>query len=99
LYEGDEVAEDGVIGKPDTEPVPGCETCLRGDEGRRCLLLMLFEDATLKFGELFRSVMVRSSSRTEVRTGEVGKASSTCFRGVRTLLGDPDGLLGRIRGE
>lgn len=53
-----------------------------------------------KLGELLRSACRRSGSKTDVRTGEGGgKASSSGLRGVRTLLGEPEGLLGRSCGE
>lgn len=64
----------------------------KGDDGRRIRLFV----ETPRLGELLRSLWVRSGSRTEDRTGEGGgNASSSGFRGARTLLGDPEGLSGR----
>lgn len=58
-----------------------------------------FGAATVNVGELLRSRLpLRSGSMTELRTGDEGKASSTGFRGVRTRLGEPDGLPGRSDG-
>lgn len=54
-----------------------------------------------KLGDRLRSEDDRRSpSSTDDRTGEVsGKPSSAGFRGVRTRLGEADGLAGRSCGE
>lgn len=70
----------------------------RGEDGRRSRAGVLVE--TPMMGEVLRRSCICSGSRTEVRTGEIGgKASSAGFRGIRTLLGDPEGLPGRCWGE
>lgn len=72
---------------------------LRGDDGRRSRAGVL--DEKPRIGELLRlSPCLRSGSSTDVRTGEIGgKASSAGFRGIRTRLGDPEGLVWRRWGE
>jgi len=53
----------------------------------------------LGVGELLLSACRLSLSKTEVRTGEGGgNTSSTGFRGVRCLFGEPEGLSGRSCG-
>jgi hypothetical protein len=76
----------------------GLMICRNGEDGRRCRARAL--GMTARFGELFLSDRRRSGSRTEVRVGDVGKASSTGFLGRRTLFGDAegDGLCGRACG-
>ena len=89
--------EVGVEGTAGVGPPPAW--ALRsGEGGRRSLGTLLVE--TPRIGELLRSGCLRSGSRTEVRTGEGGgNDSSRGFRGVRILLGEPEGLLGRSCGE
>ena len=67
----------------------------RGELGRRVLVIGL--EVTPRLGELLLSGILRSGSWTETRVGDVGKASSTGFRGARTRAGEPDGLCGRAR--
>lgn len=71
----------------------------RGEDGRRSRAGVLVEVPIM--GEVLRfSPCLCSGSRTEVRMGEMGgKASSAGFRGIRTLLGDPEGLPGRCWGR
>ena len=71
-----------------------CATLRRGEDGRRSRWGLLVEIP--KLGEVLPSRWVRSGSMTDDRTGdEGGNASSSGFRGTRTLLGEPDGLSGR----
>lgn len=67
----------------------------RGEDGRRSRFGVLMEAP--RIGELLRlSPCLRSGSRIEVLIGDVGgKASSAGFRGMRTRLGEPEGLAGR----
>lgn len=66
----------------------------RGEDGRRSRAGVLVEMPIM--GEVLRLSCLCSGSITEVRTGEIGgKDSSAGFRGIRTLLGDADGLPGR----
>lgn len=87
--------DDGVEGYVTNDPVLEWVTVRRGDEGRRSRAGVLVE--TPKMGELLLlSPCLRSGSRTEARTGEVGgKDSSVGFRGARTRLGELEGLAGR----
>lgn len=88
--------DEGVDGMAVREPVLECDRFRRGEEGRRRRALV----DTPRLGELLLSLCRRSGSKTDDRTGEGGgKASSAGFRGVRTRLGEPDGLAGRIWGE
>lgn len=79
--------------------VPAWVICRSGDAGRRSFGIVAGDVSPKpKFGELFLSDNFLSGSRIEMRVGEVGKASSTGFRGMRIRLGDP-GLEGRMWGE
>lgn len=92
--------DEGVEGKSERELVLEGAKLRSGDAGRRRRFMVLIEEP--RIGEVLLSpgVDLRSVSRTEVRTGDVGgNASSTGFRGVRTRLGDPEGLAGRSCGE
>lgn len=94
-----EELDEGVEGKTERELVLGGAKLRSGDAGRRRFMVL---KEVPRIGEVLLSPGVdrRSGSRTEVRTGDVGgNASSTGFRGVRTRLGDPDGLAGRSCGE
>lgn len=89
--------EEGVDGgSMGMEPVLECVTLRRGDDGRRIRAGVLVEIPMT--GELLLlSGWRRSGSRTDDRMGDVGgKASSTGFRGIRTRLGDCEGLAGRM---
>lgn len=87
--------EDGVDGYVFSDPVLEWVTVRRGDEGLRSRAGVLVE--TPRIGELLRlSPCLLSGSRTDERTGEMGgKASSMGFLGIRTRLGEPEGLAGR----
>jgi len=100
--------EEGVVGSPGNRPELEWDRFLSGDAGLRSrddegvmappprsrlgdvLLLLLL---------LPPSDTTRSWSRTEIRVGDEGKASSTGFRGRRMRLGELTGLWGRSLGE
>lgn len=90
------MSDDGVVGSTEGGGAYA-GFMLRGETGRRTLGTLV---ELPRLGELLRSECLRSGSSTDVLTGEAGgKASSSGFRGVRTLLGEPEGLLGRSCGE
>jgi hypothetical protein len=85
-----------VGGRTEREPLLELLAVRKGDEGRRMRPELLLEIP--RPGELLLSVGVRSGSKTDERTGERGgNDSSSGFRGVRTLLGEPEGLSERRR--
>lgn len=80
---------------PEALAPPRMLTWRSGEAGRRTRAKGTDDPAKLRFGTLFRSVTLRSWSKTEIRVGDVGKASSAGFLGSLTccgLMGDRDGL-------
>lgn len=80
---------------PDMPALPGMLTCRNGDAGLRTRARGVGVPPRVRFGELFRSVTLRSWSKTETRVGDIGKASSAGFLATRTCcgrMGDREGL-------
>jgi hypothetical protein len=80
--------------------VPSCASVRSGDAGRRSRALWMPGLAPrARLGALLLSDSRLSGLCTDMRVGDVGKASSTAFLGARARLGETEGLDERSCGE